>query len=125
MSTILDREKKQKLISDSYHMLKAKGLVNTQAEFAQMLGISRTSLSMAKSGRDGYLTESLINRLEAKMKELVGEVPTDEEKVAEKGVFVPKETIEMYTAMARSIERLTGIVDTLTSDKSGTKKGAS
>lgn len=126
MSAIINREEKQKLISDCYHMLKAKGLVSTQAEFAKLLGISRTSLSMAKSGREGYLTDNLINRLQAKMKELVGELPYATENVVSKGVFVPKETIDMYTSMAKSIERLTGIIDQLTSERSEkTKKGVS
>lgn len=123
--TIMTTKEKLEYIDRSFNTLRAKGIVKTQAEFAQALGISATSLSAAKRGRDGYLTESLINRIEGLMTEKVGNQSAPSEKVAEKGIYVPLETIEMYTAMARSIETLSGMVDRLTTEKSKSKKGVS
>lgn len=120
------QEEKIHFIIDCYSLLRAKGFVKTQGDFANLLGVNQTTISMAKAGKEGYLTDNLVSKVGAKTKALVGELPDRKEKVADKGVFVPLETIEMYTSMARSIETLSGMVDKLTAEVVGRgEKGAS
>lgn len=58
-------------IVESFNTLRIKGIVKTQGEFASLLGISERSLSAAKNGNDGYLTDNLIDRIKSLMNEQV------------------------------------------------------
>ena len=54
-------------IVESFNTLRMQGVVKTQGEFAALLGISDRSLSAAKNGKEGYLTDSLIARIKTFM----------------------------------------------------------
>lgn len=58
-------------IVESFNTLRIKGIVKTQGEFASLLGISERSLSAAKNGNDGYLTDNLIDRIKSLMNEQI------------------------------------------------------
>ena len=61
-------EKKQYIV-DSFSTLRSQGVVKTQGEFASLLGIAERSLSSAKNGKEGYLTDSLMSRIKAVMEQ--------------------------------------------------------
>lgn len=63
----MSTEEKINYIVDSYNTLRMKGVVRTQGEFAALLGIGERSLSAAKNGKDGYLTDSLLARIRTYM----------------------------------------------------------
>lgn len=57
------------IINDSFLTLRARGVIKTYADFANLLGISKNSISAAKNGDERYLTDSLIARIQATMRE--------------------------------------------------------
>lgn len=65
----MEREQKIRIIKDSFETLRARKIVKTQGDFANLLGISAKSLSAAKNGVDGYCTDSLISKIQGLMAE--------------------------------------------------------
>jgi hypothetical protein len=117
-------EEKLKYLNESMYSLRAAGIIKTQGDFADLLGINRTSLSAAKACRPDYLTDQLIFRIRDLMEEYP-EANPQKRKEDNEGVFIPSKTMEMYTAMATSIERLTRIVENyLDNGKGVATKGA-
>lgn len=88
----MDTQEKIDYIVGSFNTLRLQGIVKTQGDFATMLGISERSLSAAKNGKDGYLTDSLISRIKTLMERLQdGDVDTS----AKKGTIpvIPTEAV--------------------------------
>ena len=48
----------------AFYALKAKKIVKTQRDFAAKMDVSEQTLSAAMRGRDGYLTENLVRKVE-------------------------------------------------------------
>lgn len=61
----MEKDEKIEFITSAFSQLRAAGVVKTQGDFAQLLGVSQTSLSAAKNGDPRYLTNSLIERVQA------------------------------------------------------------
>ena len=59
-------------IKDSFNTLRMKGVVKTQGDFANLLGVGERSLSAAKCGDERYLTDSLIARIKTLMDQMNG-----------------------------------------------------
>lgn len=103
-----------------FEELRAAGKVRTQAEFADLMGVSRNAVSLAMNGRDKYLTASIVSKAVRLRDQLLkGETPVlpsnmpaerDEEK---NGIFIPRETLAFYESLARACENLSGIVSRL------------
>ena len=103
-----------------FEELRAAGKVRTQAEFADIMGVSRNAVSLAMNGRDKYLTASIVSKAVRLRDQLLkGEKPVlplnrpserDEEK---NGIFIPRETLAFYESLARACENLSGIVSRL------------
>lgn len=60
---------KMRIFEDSFSALRAKGIVKTYQDFANILGVSKNSISEAKNGNERYLTESLISKIQGFMRE--------------------------------------------------------
>lgn len=60
---------KSTYLQDAYNTLRAKGKVKTWTDFAKLIDVNRTSLSMAKQENENYLTDSLIDKIKGIMKE--------------------------------------------------------
>lgn len=54
---------KQAQLQKAFNQLRYLGLVKTQGDFANLLGVNRTTLSCALKGDTRYLTESLMNKV--------------------------------------------------------------
>lgn len=65
----MSTEEKINYIVESFNTLRSRGVVKTQGDFASLLGIAERSLSAAKNGKDGYLTDSLLARIRATMEQ--------------------------------------------------------
>ena len=113
----MEAEKEQDFIQKIYNMARVRGYCTRQKEFAQVLAVNETTLSQAMNGKGKYLTRNLMNRVRAWALE-VGLIDRNNEPIEpgqpQGGVFIPQETAELYTSMAKSIERLSAIVDRLT-----------
>lgn len=109
----MEKSEKIALLVDAYNQLRVRGIVKTQGDFAQLLGVSQSSVSGARHGDDRYLTDSLIERVQA----LVSYHPDIAPHVAvqareeQSGVFIPEKTLELYTSLAKTCDRLSAIVD--------------
>ena len=109
----MEKSEKIALLVDAYNQLRIRGIVKTQGDFAQLLGVSQSSVSGARHGDDRYLTDSLIERVRA----LVNYHPDVAPHVAvqareeQSGVFIPEKTLELYTSLAKTCDRLSAIVD--------------
>ena len=123
----MEKTEKIALIVDAYNQLRVRGIVKTQGDFAQLLGVSQNSLSGAKHGDDRYLTDSLIERVRA----LVNYHPDVAPHVAvqareeQSGVFIPEKTLELYTSLAKTCDRLSAIVDRMLPADPAAKKNYS
>lgn len=58
------------IFNDSFSTLRAKGVVKTYKDFADMLGTSKNTMSAAKNGDPKYLTESLVSKIQGIMREM-------------------------------------------------------
>lgn len=74
----METQEKIRIIKESFEVLRARRIVKTQGDLAELLGISAKSLSAAKNGVDGYCTDSLISKIQGLMKEYERSVVTAE-----------------------------------------------
>lgn len=65
----MEINEKIRIIKESFDSLKARKIVKTQNDFAEILGISPKSLSAGKNGDERYCTDSLISNILGVMKE--------------------------------------------------------
>lgn len=56
----------------AFNTLRVQNIVNSQKDFAKLLGINEQSISSALRGVDAYLTDSLLFKVDAFMKEQYG-----------------------------------------------------
>lgn len=109
----MEKSEKIALIVDAYNQLRVRGIVRTQGDFARLLGVSQNSLSGAKHGDDRYLTDSLVERVRALVSfhpDVAPHVAVQAREESE-GVFIPEKTLELYTSLAKTCDRLSAIVD--------------
>lgn len=69
MESRLTTDEKIRIIKDSFEELRARKIVKTQNEFADLIRINPKSLSAAKNGVEGYCTDSLISKIQGLMRE--------------------------------------------------------
>lgn len=110
----MSKEEKLAFLNEVLYCVKAKKIVRTQTEFARAIGVDPATLSLAKNGRDEYLSDSLFFRIRDFLHRNNIVLPS-EEKQHPKSVSVPLETIELFTTMSATIERLTKEVERLNS----------
>lgn len=91
----------------------AAGLCKTQKEFAELLEIDRTGLSAAMNGNEKNLTDSLIKKVRrfAQEHDLEGEQAEEQPRKKGRTIEIPEETLELYTSLAKSVDRLSSMVE--------------
>lgn len=105
---------KQEFIVGIYERAKARGLVHNQKEFAEALDLNPSTISSAMNGLEKALTDRLVARIQrwAASVDLEGgkpQAPKDERP----DIVIPAATMDLYTSMAKSIDRLTALVEML------------
>lgn len=61
----MDKSEKLRRFEESFAILRARGIIKTQGDLANLIGVSNKSISAAKNGNETYLTESLLSKIEA------------------------------------------------------------
>lgn len=106
-------EEKKNYLKAILSKARLAGLCTTQAEFAELIGVTKTTMSSAMQGREGYLNDRFMARVMQFAQEhgLDGDAAQPSDKRPD--IVIPAETLELYTAMAKSIDRLSALVDRL------------
>lgn len=74
------------IIRTAFNKLRSNGMVKSQREFAQLLGLTEGTISKALKGEKNYASDIMIARINALMFEKFGETPEwDKEPVPETG----------------------------------------
>lgn len=106
-----------------------RGLCKTQGEFAELLGMHPSTISNALKGEEKYLTDSIVRRVKAWELQVLqprGQRITESAPVQQRpDIVIPAATMDLYTSMAKSIDRLSALVERLTEGKvTGASTGA-
>ena len=111
-------EKKDRLVS-IYRAAKDAGIIATQKDFAEALGVNYTSISAAMNGNERALTDRFCQRVEF-WAQAQGIGPENAGKTALRAnydtrpdIVIPAATMDLYTSMAKSIDRLTALLERL------------
>ena len=94
----------------AYNTLRANGKVHSQHDFALLLDASDTTVSRAFNKDPRYLTRNIVKRAESIVD---GKVPQKAERTPQpeaKGVFIPAETMDLYTNLSESVRILSETV---------------
>lgn len=111
---------KQAKLNRIYAFGKMQGKCTTQKDFAEKIGVHPTTMSQALRGEERYLTDKVMRlaTLWAKAEGIEYEgmpaqaqAPVQPEPKPD--IVIPAATAELYTAMAKSIDRLTALVELL------------
>ena len=65
----MENTEKINLLNKAFRTLQSQGKVRTQGDFSRLLGISQNSISAAKNGDERYLTDNLVERIQAIMEQ--------------------------------------------------------
>ena len=96
-------ENKKDYIIRIFGLAVAAGLCSQKQEFAQLLGVDRSGLSCAMSGKEQYLTDSLILKVQAfATRNGLEDLPAVE-KPKQEGVWLPEETRQIFENMSQTI----------------------
>lgn len=66
----MDFSEKLGTITRAYDTFLASGVIKNRGEFASLIDVNRSGLSLAMNGNETYLTDSLVGKVMAKMREL-------------------------------------------------------
>lgn len=108
-------DNKKDYIKSLYDEARSRGLCFTQKEFAALLGINQSTLSSVLKGDEKYLTDNLIRRIKAWERQVLQREPAAQAQAqpARPDIVIPAATMDLYTSMAKSIDRLTALVERL------------
>lgn len=133
MSKKLSKNEKLDIIWGFYQYLLAEGAVKKKGDYAEFLGVSRNVVSGAMNGNESMLTDNLcvkIQALEKKARSIKDGARIAPQSPAIKreeqsGVFIPEKTLELYTSLAKTCDRLSAIVDRMLPADPAAKKNYS
>lgn len=102
------KQEKLDTLQDVFRRAQGAGICRTQKEFAELIGVTHTTISSAMNGSEKHLTDSLIGRVRSwELNNLDGEKQRTPERPP---IIIPAETQDMYNNMARAIADLTDIL---------------
>ena len=112
-------ETKKDYLEKVFFEARMQGLCKTQKEFADLLGMNQSTVSNALKGDEKYLTNSIVRRVQAWERQVLnGSVSNKAQAQApaqdnRPDIVIPAATMDLYTSMAKSIDRLTALVERL------------
>ena len=98
------------------------GIIDNKGDYRAALGMSKTTLSSAMNGSEKNLTKNLYDKVkfwaqahnidddQVEAEAAKPEPAPQPQPQAPAGIFLPAETLEMYTAMAHALENLSRLV---------------
>ena len=94
-----------------FNEARAIGLCKNQNEFAELLGMHPSTVSNALKGDEKYLTDSLMKRVASWERQVLKSSKEAHEESERPDIVIPAATMDLYTSMAKSIDRLTALVE--------------
>lgn len=83
-----------------FSLARAKGLCHTQGEFSRLLGMNPSTISGAMQGKEKFLTDNLIRRVQLWARQVgLEEAP----KRQEPDIVIPAATAALYNNMSETI----------------------
>jgi len=110
-------ETRKEYLERVFYDARLLGLCKTQKEFAELLGMNPSTISNALKGEDRYLTDSIIRRVQAWEFQVLKprkESTPGPAQPQRPDIVIPAATMDLYTSMAKSIDRLSELVERLT-----------
>ena len=106
----MTQEEMKNLLWQVYHRALAAGLCTSKAEFADVVGVGRSSLSAAMNAGDKSLTDSLVKKVStwAQLNGLMHE-PQAAPK-PQRSVIIPEETLELYNNLSETCRNLSALL---------------
>ena len=103
---------KKEILERIFASARLHGKCKTQKEFAELVGVHPSTISMAFKGNEKYLTDKLIRMVTqwARLEGVEGE-KAPQPKDDRPDIVIPAATMDLYTSMAKSIDRLTALVE--------------
>ena len=106
------------IVNRIFNEARNRGLCRTQKQFAALLGMDQSTISNALQGKEKYLTRNLVKRFQIWESQVLN--PSGQLKAAattrpdpKPDIVIPAATMELYTSMAKSIDRLSEMVERL------------
>lgn len=100
---------KQQFLREIFFRALSTGLCNKQQEFANLVGVNASAMSSAMNGNAKFLTDSLVKKV--KSWAIINGIDTDATpRPQQTGVFVPKETLDLYTNLSETCRNLSAIL---------------
>lgn len=108
-------ETKKEYLERIFYQARMRGLCTTQGKFAELLGMNPSTISNALKGNEKYLTDNIIKRVQSWERQVLQpmEAPERGREESKPDIVIPAATMEMYTSMAKSIDRLSALVEKL------------
>ena len=107
-------ETKKDTINRIFNLARMQGLCKSQSEFAHLLGMNPSTISKALQGDEKYLTENLVKRINVWASQMLNKEPSQVQQPVQDtrpDIVIPAATMDLYTSMAKSIDRLTSLVE--------------
>lgn len=94
---------KKETLEKIFALARMKGLCKTQKEFAELVGVHPSTISLAMKGDPKYLTDKLVLAVErwAKIEGLEGPQP---EQPVQPDILIPAATAALYNNMSETIK---------------------
>lgn len=107
-------ETQKDYINRIYNEARSHGICHTQGEFARLLGMNASTISKAMQGDEKYLTANLVKRIRAWSEQVFpGGAAASPQPEQKPDIVIPAATMDLYTSMAKSIDRLSAMVERL------------
>lgn len=107
---------KHEILERVFAAARLRGKCKTQKDFAEMVGVHPSTISLAMKGDEKYLTDKLIRVVTqwARIEGIDGDpIPQPQARDSRPDIVIPAATMDLYTSMAKSIDRLTALVERL------------
>jgi transcriptional regulator with XRE-family HTH domain len=103
------------IITRIFNEARARGLCKNQKQFADLMGMNPSTISNALQGKERYLTKSVVRRFKSWEALALGEnrPGAQPQQDTRPDILIPAATMDLYTSMAKSIDRLTALVERL------------
>lgn len=109
-------ETKKEYLERIFYEARFKGLCRTQKDFSELVGMNPSTISNALKGDEKYLTDSIVRRIQSWERQVLKREPSQpqpSQEPARPDIVIPAATMDLYTSMAKSIDRLTALVERL------------
>lgn len=106
----MTQEEMKKTLWQIYHRALSAGLCTGKADFADVIGIARSSLSAAMNSGSKSLTDSLVKKVTiwAQLNGLMNEPQADPK--PQRSVIIPEETLELYNNLSETCRNLSALL---------------